>query len=180
MPAKKKIDNVTALQEKLAKTKAFFLTDYKGLTHQQMEGLRKTLKKAEAEFSVVKNTLFKIALEKSTQLNLKNSFNKLVEHLKHSTAVLLVYGDEVAPIKELAQFMKNTQLPKVKAGYFSGVYATETDFQRLSLIPTREVLMATLAVRLNGPIYGFHRALRWNLQGLVTTLDNIKNKKGGD
>ncbi|OGG00066.1 50S ribosomal protein L10, partial [Candidatus Gottesmanbacteria bacterium RBG_13_37_7] len=59
-----KIESVRKLSEKLEKAKSFFLTDYRGLTHKEMETLRKALKKEKAEFMVVKNRLMKIALSK--------------------------------------------------------------------------------------------------------------------
>lgn len=45
----KKVDAVAMLKQKLEKAKALFITEYRGLTHQQLESLRKTLKKVEAE-----------------------------------------------------------------------------------------------------------------------------------
>jgi len=60
----RKIEAVNALQEKLQAAKAFFFTDYRGLTHKQLEDLRKSLKKVSAEFIVAKNTLLKLAIHK--------------------------------------------------------------------------------------------------------------------
>lgn len=167
-----KIENVSALKEKLTKAKTLFITEYRGLTHQQMEQLRKGLKKAEAEFVVAKNTLLKIALKDAGLLQ-----DELEKQLVNPTATLLAFGDEIAAIKELANFIKLIQLPKVKVGLFGGKLATETDFKKLASLPTRDILLATLAMRLKSPIYGLHYALRWNLQGLVVALDAIKSKK---
>lgn len=167
----RKADAVTKLTNKLGKAKAFFLTDYRGLTHQQLETLKKSLKKVEGEFLVAKNTLLKIALKDNSA---KQDFEK---ELKNPTATLFAYGDEIAAIKELANFIKTTQLPKIKIGLFGGKLATEADFTKLASLPTRDVLLATLAIRLKGPIYGLHYALNWNLQRLVVALNNIKSKK---
>lgn len=170
MPNQKKIDTVADLKQKLEKAKAFFLTDYRGLTHQQLEQLRKGLKKVEAEYLVAKNTLLKLAMK---------SFDKAFENeLKNPTATLLAYGDEIAPIKELANFIKNAQLPKIKLGFFGGKVATESDFKQLATLPTKDILMSTLVSRLKSPISGFHYALNWNLRRFVTVLENVKSKKG--
>lgn len=168
----RKIDAVTMLSDKLTRAKAFFLADYRGLTHQQLEQLKKALKKVEGEFVVAKNTLLKVALEKSQ--NPKPNTEELTKELKNPTAAFFAYADEISAIKELANFIKGTQLPKIKLGFFNGKIASEDDFKKLASLPTREVLLATLVGRLKSPIYGLHYALNWNLQRLVTVLGNIK------
>ncbi len=180
----RKIDSVDFLKQKLEKAKVFFLTDYRGLTHQQLEQLRRALKKVEAEYLVAKNTLFKLALEKSKiQISPASSgtgranIKDITQELKNPTATLLGYGDEIAPIKELANFIKTVQLPKIKLGFFGGKIVTSSDFKTISTLPTKDVLLATLASYLQSPISGFHYALRWNLQRFVTVLDNVKGKK---
>lgn len=175
----KKIDEVGMLRGKLEKTKVLFFADYQGLTHKQLEELRKTLKKVEAEFLVAKNRLLKIALRESKNavLEAQGVLEHLEKALEKPTAAFLAYGDEIAPIKALAAFIKTAQLPKIKQGMFGGKPATDKEFQTLATIPTREVLLATLAMRLQSPIYGLHYAMRWNLQKLVIALDNVKNKK---
>lgn len=171
----RKTETIDSIKEKLTRTKAMFVTEYRGLTHQQMEQLRRALKKVEADFLVAKNTLFKLALEKS---NIKaENIKTITSELKNPTATFFAYGDEIAAIKTLAKFIKTVQLPKIKIGFFGGVAATEADFNKLATLPTMDILLATLAVRLKSPIYGFHYALSWNLRKLVTVLGNIKEKK---
>ena len=177
----KKVETVAGIKEKLEKAKGLFLTDYRGLTHQQMESLRKSLKKVEAEFIVAKNTLLKLALNKSfkdSKMQSSKEFSEqLVNELKNPTATLLAYGDEMAAIKALAAFIKNTQLPKIKIGLFGGNLSTEADFQKLASLPSRQILLATLVVRLNNPIFGLHNALSWNIRQLVYSLNAIKASK---
>lgn len=169
----RKADAITKLTDKVGRAKAIFLTDYRGLTHQQLETLKRALKKVEGEFVVAKNTLLRISMKKLDA----DTTKQFGEHLKNPTATFFSYGDEIAAIKALATFIKTTQLPKIKIGLFGGKIATESDFQKLSSLPTREVLLATLVNRLQGPIYGLHHALNWNLQRLVTVLSNVKDKK---
>ncbi|OGG14274.1 50S ribosomal protein L10 [Candidatus Gottesmanbacteria bacterium RIFCSPHIGHO2_01_FULL_39_10] len=176
MPTQQKIDQVKNLTDKLAKAKAFFLADYRGLSHQQLESLKKSLKKVQGEFVVAKNTLLKLALKKNEAMN-NETMLQFETELKNPTAALFAYEDEIAPIKAVSDFMKAHQLPKIKIGFFSGKIATDSDFKKLASLPSKEVLYATLAVRLKGPIYGLHNAMRWNLVRLVVALDNVKGKK---
>ncbi len=176
MPNQKKIDQVKLLTDKIGRAKTFFLADYRGLKHQQLESLRKVLKKVEGEFVIAKNTLLKLSLKKNATMN-DDTMSQLENELKNPTATLFAFGDEIAPIKALSDFIKAHQLPKIKIGFFAGKVATEADFAKLASLPTRDVLLATLAMRLNGPIYGLHYALRWNLRRLVIALDQAKSKK---
>lgn len=176
MPSQKKQDQVKALSEKLSRAKAFFLADYRGLKHQQLETLKKSLKKADGELVVAKNTLLRIALKENKAVD-ADAMQSMEVLLKEPTATLFAYGDEMGPVKALADFIKANQLPKVKIGMFSGKLATEADFKKLASLPSKEVLLATLAMRLKGPVYGLHYAMRWNLQRLVIALDAVKSKK---
>lgn len=174
----KKIDSVTELKTKIDKSKSLFLADYKGLTHQQMEQLKKALKKVEAEFVVTKNTLLKIALKESLKLkDQKDAISEFEKNLVNSTASLFTYGDEIAAIKEMAKFIKTRELPKIKMGLFSDKIASDKDFTQLANLPAREVLLSMLVSRLQSPISELHYALNWNLQRFVTVLGNIKDKK---
>lgn len=173
MPTQKKIDIVTKLKEKLDKAKSVFLTDYRGLTHQQLEDLRKSLKKIEADFAITKNRLLKIALKDWNN----NIIDQFEEHLKNPTATLFSYGDEIAPIRQLSKFIKNFQLPKIKIGLFEGKLATAADFKKLASLPSREILLSTLIARMQSPISGLQYALNWNVQKLVIALNQIKDKK---
>jgi large subunit ribosomal protein L10 len=169
----KKVDEVTLLKGKLGKTKALFLTEYRGLTHQQLEQLRRALKKVQAEYIVAKNSLMHIAMKEWNSA----AAEKLKDGLKNPTATLLAMGDEVAAIKALSEFIKTAQLPKVKIGFFSGEVTKEEDFKKLATLPVRSQLLGMLVGQLNSPIQGLHYALNWNLQKLVTVLGNIKDKK---
>ena len=172
-PNQKKENAISEIKGNLDRAKAFVLTDYKGLTHKQLEDLRKSLKKVEAEYKIVKNTLFKKSLEAKSFADT----DKIAESLKEPTAAFFAYGDEISAIKALSDFAKANTLPKVKIGFFDGGILSADDFKRLSSLPSKNVLLATLLARLLSPISGFHYALNWNLQKIVTVLNNIKDKK---
>lgn len=169
----RKIEAVSALQEKLQTAKAFFFTDYRGLTHKQLEDLRKSLKKVSAEFIVAKNTLLKLTIQRLPD----NAKQEMESALNNPTAALLIHGDAVNAVKTVAKFIKNFQLPKIKIGFLEDRIATADDFKKLSVLPNKEILLATLAMRMKSPLYGLHYALNWNLQRIVVALNNIREKK---
>lgn len=161
---------VAELTEKVEKSKAMVFANYQGLTHLQLEALKKALKKVEAEFVATKNTLILRALkDKATEDDKK--------HFNNPTGTLFIYNDVVAPLKELSKTIKELKLPEIKFGIFEGKSVTDKDVVKIASLPPLPVLRAQLLGQMNAPVQGLHRALNWNLQQLVLTLNAIKDKK---
>jgi large subunit ribosomal protein L10 len=162
------------LVDKVEKSQAMVFANYQGLTHQQLEGLKKNLKKVDAEFVAAKNTILLRALEgKIDQEAEKDKFTQ-------PTGALFIYGDIVDPLKILAKSVKDFKLPAVKFGIVEGRVVTDKEVAKLATLPPLPVLRAQLLGQMQAPIQGLHRALSWNLQSLVMTLNAIKDKKGAN
>ena len=170
---------VKELSEKVGKAKGMVFANYQGLTHHQLEGLKRAVKKLDAEFVATKNTLLKRALG---TLDIPDTL------MQGPTATLFTYADFIEPIKALAKLIKQTKLPEIKFGFLSrGAGSgsardgwetlTEADILKLSILPTLPQLRAQLVWTLNSPIQGLHRALNWNLVKLAMTLKAIETKK---
>ena len=170
----KKEGIIKELSEKVEKAKALVFTNYQGLTHQQLEKLKKALRTANAELVIAKNSLLKIALNQESG----------IKDMEGPTATLFAYEDIVLPLKELAKTIKLLNLPVIKIGLTRQKTGSKNwdmlsvaEVNRLSTLPTREVLLAQFIGGLKTPIYGLHRALQWNIQKLVLTLGAIQDKK---
>jgi len=162
----KKEKIVAEVLEKVNKAKAMVFTNYQGMTHKQIEELKKALKPVDAELFVAKNTLLKRAVEGQEK-----------EKLEGPTATIFAYSDIVLPLKELAKIIKNLKLPTIKYGILEGKAITAEEVLKVAALPSREVLLAQVVGGLKSPIFGLHRALNWNLQKLVMTLKAIENNK---
>ena len=166
----KKIETVGQFEEKIKRAKALVLADYRGLTHKQLETLKKALKQAEAELVVTKNTLLKLALASNDQ-------GLTTKDLTGPTATLFAYGDVIAPLRELARTIKTLKIPTIKFAILDKDILDAEAVLRLATLPSREVLLAQLVGGLKSPIFGLHRALNWNIQKLVMTLKAVEEKK---
>ncbi len=167
----KKIDLVNELSEKVTKSKAIIFTNYQGLTHLQLERIKRAAKKLEAEYVTTKNTLVKRAL--GDKIDPEADKDKFTD----PTATLFIYNDIVAPLKELTNIIKELTLPKIKFGIFEGKQISEKEVEKIATLPPLPVLQAQLLGQMKAPISGLHRALNWNLQSLVMTLNAIREKK---
>ena len=166
----KKEGIVAVLSEKKEKAKAMIFTNYQGLTHKQIEGLKKGIKAADAEFVVAKNTLLQKAMKDI----------KEVGSLSGPTGTIFAYSDVIEPLKQLAKTIKQLSLPTIKFGIMDGKSVTSEDVLKIALLPSREVLIAQLIGGLKAPIFGLHRALSWNLQKFMMTLQAIEQSKAGE
>ena len=169
MATQKKIETVNELTEKVGKAKSIVFAEYKGIKHKQLEELRKSLKKVDAEFMVTKNRLMQRALG--------DAGKDASELLTNDTGAIFSYKDEVSGIKELNKFFKAVALGKAKGGMLGTKVLSEKDVIALSQIPSKEVLLAKLVGQLNAPISGLHRSLSWNLNKFVWALNAVKDKK---
>ncbi|MEX2013043.1 MAG: 50S ribosomal protein L10 [Candidatus Levyibacteriota bacterium] len=167
----KKQAAVAELAESLGNAKGLIFTNYQGLTHKQLEGLKKAIKPLDAEYAITKNTLLKIALANK---NLKTPDDAALEG---PTGTLFLNADIIEPLKKLAKMIKDLNLPTIKFGILDGKVVTGEEIIKLSALPPREILLAMLASGLKSPIIGLHRALNWNLQKLMLTLTAIKDKQ---
>lgn len=167
MKREQKTKILESLKEKLGKAKSFVLTDYRGLTHRQLEEIKKAVKEAGADFIVTKNTLLKLSLPSSI-------INDLSSSLTGPTATLFSYQDEIAPLGVLAKFIKNFGLPQVKVGIIGEKVLSSEEILRLAFLPSQEMLIATLVARLKSPIYGLQYSLNWNLEKLTLILKEVR------
>ncbi len=169
MATQKKIDTVNALADKVAKAKSIVFTEYQGIKHKQLEELRRSLGKLDAEFVVAKNRLMKRALGDKAEA--------VAPLLEQPNAFLFAYADEVAPLKEMLKFFKAAAMGKTKGGLLGNAALSDVEVTRLAQLPSKDIMLGQLVRQLNGPVQGLHYALSWNLNRLAWALQAVKEKK---
>jgi large subunit ribosomal protein L10 len=166
-----KAEIVQAIQEKVAKSQIGILTDFKGLKVADMTRLRRQLQEADAELTVVKNTLLRRAGADDSPLA------PLVSHATGPNALTLGYADPVTVTKILIKFAQEKPQLVIKAGALSGQALTLKDLEALSKLPSREVLLAQLLGALQGVPRGLVTVLAGVIRNLLNVLTALKDKK---
>jgi large subunit ribosomal protein L10 len=138
MAKAEKVAEVAELTERFQNSAGAVLTEYRGLTVAQLRELRGSLGEG-ATFSVVKNTLTKIAVERA---GLENELSAL---LSGPSAVAFVTGDVVETAKGLRDFAKANPFLVIKGGVLDGKALSPDEITRLADLEPREVLLAKLA-----------------------------------
>ena len=153
MPTLQKEQQVASISERLAKSQSLYLSNFSGMTVNELQDMRRKLREVDAEFRVVKNTLLKIALKGTP-------YEKLGENLEYSTGVTFGYGDPAAPARVLNETLKSVKKNEVKAiGYENQVYSDPEFLKRLADLPTREVMLQIVLGTMMAPIAGFARVV---------------------
>ena len=133
---------VAELTEDFRTATATVLTEYRGLTVTSMKKLRRALG-AETKYSVVKNTLTKIAA-KDAGVDLS------ADLLTGPSAIAFIKGDPIAAAKSMRDFAKENPLLVIKGGIYEGKAITPAELMELANLESREVLLAKLAGAMKG------------------------------
>ncbi len=162
---------VEGLVERINRSAAGVLVDYKGISVEADTKLRRELREAGVEYTVVKNTLLRFATEKT-------GLSELSEVLNGTTAFATSENDPVAAAKLLQKYADNSLGAfSIKAGFVDGKAIDAEGVKALAKLPSREVLIAQVLGGLNAPITGFVNVLNGNIRGLVVALNAIAEQK---
>ncbi|OFX17301.1 MAG: 50S ribosomal protein L10 [Armatimonadetes bacterium RBG_16_58_9] len=146
------------------------LTDYQGLNVKQISDLRRRLREGGSGFTVVKNTLLKLAAADTEAI-------PLTEGLVGPTAVVYADGDPVAAAKALLSFGKEVKAVHVKHAMVDGKMFDADQVEALAKIPSRQELYAMVVGGLRSPITGLVGTLQSMISGLVFTLKAVAEHK---
>ena len=164
MPTQAKVESVEALKERLGTAKTVVLTEYRGLSVQQLSELRKQLKGATAEYKVVKNRLARLAVKGS-------ALDVLGVHLKGPTGLVFTKQDPVAVAKVLQAFVKTNPQLQIKLGLVEGKVVQPAELKALADLPSKEQLRSQIVGALQGPMAQLVSLLQAPLRAIVHVLE---------
>ncbi len=174
MPSEKVLQEkqafVEQLAEKLSNAVAGVVVSYQGITVADDTKLRRQLREAGVDYSVVKNTLLRRANEKA-------GLSEMDSVLEGTTAVAISPQDHVAAAKILCEYADKSETFKVKAGFVEGKVIDAAAVGELAKMPPKEVLVAKVLGGLNAPISGLVGVLNGTMRGLVCALNAIAEKQ---
>ncbi len=162
----KKEDTIAEVSELLSGSKLTVMARYEGTSVKSLQELRKEAKSNGTTFRVVKNRLFKKALESSDEFK-EAGFKELTGQV--------LYGfnnqDEIAPAKSLAAFAKNNpQIEFVGAITSGGEVLSADDVKQLAALPNKEQMRGQLAGLVASPLTGLASVMAANIRGVMSVL----------
>ena len=166
MPNAKVLSQKQAIVEELAariqNASAGILVDYKGITVEEDTALRAELRKDNVNYTVVKNTLTKKALEKIGMTGLD-------EVLNGTTSMATADEDPIAPFRIITDYSKKLgERFNVKAAFMEGKILNDAEIAEMSALPSKDALYSKVLGTMIAPI-----------TGLAVCLGQILEQKGG-
>lgn len=144
---------VAQLSERLAGSIAGVVVEYKGITVADDTALRKELREAGVEYTVVKNTLLNLAIKGT-------SLEPMSEVLEGTTAIATSKDDYVAAARVLNNYAEKIESFNLKTGYIDGEVISDDKLKELATLPSRETLLSMVANVFSAPIASFARAVQ--------------------
>jgi large subunit ribosomal protein L10 len=142
---------VTDVAAQVARSQTLALAEYRGMTVEHLNALRKTAREKGVYLHVLKNSLARRAVAGTP-----------FEVASASMVGPLIYGfsqDAVAAAKVLSDFAKTNDKLVVKAGAHAGKALDAKGVESLASVPPKEVLLAQLLGLMQSPIARLARVL---------------------
>lgn len=163
---------VQQLTEEINKYDHFYLTDIEGLNAESSTDLRGKCYEKGIKLTVVKNTLFKLALEKA-----EGNFEEIYPVLKNNTAVM--FADVAnAPGKVIKDFRDKSEKPLLKAAYAAeSIFIGDENLEMLASMKSREELIGDVVLLLQSPMKTVISQLQSGGQKITGVLKTLAEKE---
>jgi large subunit ribosomal protein L10 len=149
--------------DKMSRSQALILADYRGLNVATITDLRQKMRETDGVFQVVKNTLFKLALEEA-------GLPFPAEQMEGPVAVGYCLGEAPPIAKVLMDFAKEAEALEIKGAILGSNILDAEGVKGLADLPPREVLLAQLLGAVQGPMSSLVSTLEAPLRELAQVL----------
>jgi large subunit ribosomal protein L10 len=166
-----KEESVQQLKDNFSKATAVIFADYKGVTSEEMNLLRRSLREKKVLVKVAKNNLVRIALKGTPK-------EQAVEKLAGPTVTVFALGDAVEAAKAVTDYAKKVEAFSIKEGFLGDQVMNEAQIKQLATLPSKEQLVAQLLSVMNGPIRNFVCVLNAVQRDFTRVVQAIADKKG--
>ncbi len=166
-----KAEELDRLRERLARMKVAVMTTSSRLTVSEETELRRSMRKSEADYLIIKKTLLRLALKEA------GIDPAGLASLDKPFSVTLGYGDEVGVAKALAAFKKEHEAVDFLGGILDGRYLSAEEVKALAKLPSKTEMLGQFVRTLQAPVSGFASVLRNNISGLLTVLSAVRDQK---
>ena len=163
MPKPEKVEKVRELEGRFRASTGAMFADFRGLTVKDATELRRALAGAGATFSVVKNTLTRIAAREA-------GLDATLPLLEGPTAIAFFQGEAVVGAKSVLDLTKRYPAFVVKGALIEGAVLGEDEAKALASLETREVSLGKVAGMLQAPVARLSYLLQAPLQRIAFAL----------
>ena len=165
-----KNEKIEKIKGNVDKAQVAIVTEYRGMSVEEITNLRRELQKTGGDYMVTKNTLAKIALKGTP-------YEVLADSLKGPIAIAFGFEDPVAPAKELSKFIKDTKKGEILCAVLDGKLLPAAEAKALANLPSKEEIYAKMLGSINSPASGIVGSINAVMAQLTRAMAAVRDKK---
>lgn len=171
MNKNEKVEMVSQVKELIQNSSAVYLTDYAGVSVEEITKLRNEFRKEGVKYKVLKNTLAKRAFHEI------GGFERLDDYLVGMTGFAFADENPVAPAKVIKKFFDDKKKFPLKACYIDTQFYDGSNLSELASLPSKPEVIAGILGSINAPVSGIVGAINAVIRDLVSVVDEISKKQ---
>ena len=165
-----KSEKIDEIKSKIEKAQVAVITEYKGLSVEEITKLRRSLQKDGGDYMVTKNTLTKIAVKGTP-------FEVIADKMTGPVALAFGFEDPVAPAKAVANFIKETKKCEILGAVLDGKLLSVEETKDLAQLPSKEELFAKMLGSINSPASGIVGCVNGVMSALTRAMAAVRDQK---
>lgn len=170
MPTEAKRETVAELREELASARTMIVSEYRGLTVKELAEIRRSLRKQDVTYRVVKNRLMRIAAT--------DSVGEALSPLLVGPTAIAFGNDEAGTAKAVIDATRPySKVVRITGGVLGDKAIDAASVTRLATLPSREVLLAKLAGGMQAPVATLAGLFAAPLRNLGYALTQVAEQK---
>ncbi len=170
MPNAQNQEMLANIKTDIENASAVWVVDYRGLTVKEIQALRRSIREADAQMKVYKNTLVHLALE-------QEEMPSIDDMLAGPNAFVFSGSDVAASAKAVKNFAKENENLEIKGGIMDGAVVSATEVEAIASLPSREELIASIAGAISGVARGLATAINGVPRGLAQVTKAVADQK---
>lgn len=162
---------IEQIKELIQNSSAMFLVDYRGVNVADINKLRSSFRKDGVTYKVLKNTLFKKALQQI------GGYEKFDDLLVGMIGVAFAGENFVAPAKIIKKYNDDSQKLTFRGCYLDSAFYGAEQLATIASMPTKEEIIAGIIGSVAAPASGIVGAINAVMRDLVSVIDEVAKKK---
>ena len=165
-----KNDKVASIKDKIDRAQVAIVTNFNGLTVEEITKVRRALQKEDGDYMVTKNTLAKIAIKGTP-------YEVLADVFTGPVAIAFGFKDQVMPAKALSKFIKETKKGEIIAAALDGKLLNANEAKALADLPSKEEIYAKMLGSINSPASGLVYSVNGVMAALTRAVAAVRDQK---
>ena len=145
MPTEAKRETIDDLRAQLDSSRAMIVSEYRGLKVKEISEIRRTLRKSDVSYRVVKNRLMRIAAQ-------DNAAAEALSPLLVGPTAIAFGQDEAGTAKAVLDATRPYKIVKITGGVLGSRAIDADSVTRLAALPSRDVLLAEAVGAIVAPL----------------------------